>query len=61
MPNGKSPGNDGLTREFYETFRDDIKRPLTLRFQQALEKDEHSTSQKPAVIKLIEKRGKINV
>ena len=36
MPNEKSPGNDGLTKEFYETFWDDIKSPLTLSFQQAL-------------------------
>ena len=35
MPNEKSPGNDGLSKEFYETFWDDIKRPLTLSFQQA--------------------------
>ena len=46
MPNEKSPGNDGLTKEFYETFWDDIKRPLTLSFQQALKKGELSTSQK---------------
>ena len=25
MPNGKSPGNDGLTKEFYEHFWDDLK------------------------------------
>ena len=58
MPNEKSPGNDGLIKEFYETFWDDIKRPLTLSFQQALKKGELSTSQKQAVIKLIEKKGK---
>ena len=54
MPSGKSPGNDGLTKEFYETFWDDIKRPSTLSFQQALKKGELSTSQKQAVIKLIQ-------
>ena len=26
MPNNKSPGNDGLSREFYATFQEDIKR-----------------------------------
>ena len=25
MPNGKSPGNDGLTKEFYEDFWEDLK------------------------------------
>ena len=38
MPNEKSPGNGRLIKEFYETFWDDIKRPLTLSFQQALKK-----------------------
>ena len=58
MPNEKSPGNGRLTKEFYETFWDDIKRPLTLSFQEASKKGELSTSQKQAVIKLIEKKGK---
>ena len=53
----KVPGNDGLTKEFYETFWDDIKRHLTLSFQQAFKKGELSTSQKQAVIKLIKKKG----
>ena len=46
MPNEKSPGDDGLTKEFYEAFWDNIKRNLTLSFQQALKKGELSTSQK---------------
>ena len=25
MPNGKSPGHDGLTKKFYEFFWDDLK------------------------------------
>ena len=28
MPNNKSPGNDGLTREFYETFWEEVKSSL---------------------------------
>ena len=28
MENDKSPGNDGLTKEFYEAFWDDISQPL---------------------------------
>ena len=30
MPNNKSPGNDGIAKEFYETFWDDMKAPLLL-------------------------------
>ena len=26
MPNDKSPGNDGLTKEFFETFWSEVKR-----------------------------------
>ena len=46
MPNEKSPGNDSLTKAFYETFWDNIKRPLTLSFQQAFKEGEVSTFQK---------------
>ena len=28
MPKNKSPGNDGLTKEFYETFWDELKIPF---------------------------------
>ena len=28
MSNNKSPGNDDLTKEFYETFWEDLKKPL---------------------------------
>ena len=28
MPNDKSPINDGLTKEFYETFLEELKIPL---------------------------------
>ena len=59
MPNNKSPGNDGLTKEFYEVFWDDLKTPLISSFKSAFVKGELSNSQKQAVIKLIEKRIKI--
>ena len=28
MPKNKSPGNDGLKKEFYENIRDDLKIPF---------------------------------
>ena len=58
MPNNKSPGNDGLTKEFYEVFWDDLKTPLLSSFKSAFVKGELSISQKQAVIKLIEKKDK---
>ena len=58
MEINKSPGNDGLTKEFYETFWDYVKVPLLLSFNMAFLKKELSTSQKQAVIKLIEKKDR---
>ena len=57
MPNNKSPGNDGLTKEFYEVFWEDLKTPLISSFKSAFDKGELSNSQKQSVIKLIEKKG----
>ena len=59
MPNRKLPCNDGLTKEFYEVFCEDLKTPLMSSFKSAFDKGEISSSQKPAVRKLIEKRKKI--
>ena len=56
MKNDKSPGNDGLTREFYETFWEEIKDPFFNLIRKSFLTEEKSTSQKQAVIKLIEKR-----
>ena len=58
MPNNKSLGNDGITMEFYEAFWDDLKTPLLLSVNKAFKVGELSTSQKQAVIKLIEKKDK---
>ena len=35
MSNNKSPGSDGLTKDFYETFWEDLKKPLGASFTKA--------------------------
>ena len=50
MPNNKSPGNDEITKEFYEAFWDDLKTPILLSVNKAFKVQ--------AVIKLIEKKNK---
>ena len=57
--NNKSPENDGLTKECYETFWDHVKVPLLLSFKIAFLKKKLSPSQKQAVIKLIEKNWRL--
>ena len=56
MQNDKSPGNDGLTKEFYETFWDDLKEIFVNSVREAKEIGHLSTSQRQAIIKLIEKK-----
>ena len=55
MPNNKLPRNDGLAKEFYEVFWEDLKIPLISSLKSAFDKGELSNSQKQVVIKLIEK------
>ena len=56
MPNYKSPGNDGLTKEFYETFWDELKDFFINSIKLAYQKKPLSTPQRQAVTKLIEKK-----
>ena len=56
MKNDKSPGNDGITKELYKFFWDDIKNSLSDSIKKSFISGELSTSQKQAVIKLIEKK-----
>ena len=56
MDNDKSPGNDGITKEFYTKFWDVVKEQLSASIQQSFIVGELSTSQKQAIIKLIGKK-----
>ena len=58
MQNDKSPGNDGLTKELYETFWDDLKDISGNSVREAKEIGHLSTSQRQAIIKLIEKKDR---
>ena len=58
MPSNKTRGNDGITREFYMAFFDLIKDLLMFFINYSWEVGELSTSQKQAVITLIEKKSK---
>ena len=56
MESNKSPGNDGLFKEFYECFWDEIKNPFSTSIHRALLNQELSSSQKQAVIKILGKK-----
>ena len=58
FPKNKTPGNDGLTIEFYVAFWSLIGKPLVDYINYSYEFRELSNSQKQAIITLIEKRGK---
>ena len=48
--------NDGLIKEFYETFWNEIKNPVMNSTMEAEEKKKLCSSQRQAVIKLLEKK-----
>ena len=54
----KAPGNDGIPIEFYKTFWSLISEPFIRCANECFERGEMSSSQKQAVITLIEKKGK---
>ena len=56
--NGKSPGNDGLTAEFYQVFWPTLGHLLVDSLNSSFEKGELANSQKQGIIKLIEKKNK---
>ena len=58
MQSDKSPGNDELTKEVYETFWKELKEILPNYASEAKEKGHLSTSQRQAIIKLIEKKDR---
>ena len=58
MKNRKSPGNDGLTREFYVCFFTEISPLLIDVLNHSYQTGQLSTSQHQALIALIEKKEK---
>ena len=58
MKNGKSPGNDGLTKEFYMCFFNEICNQLIAALNESFTVGQLSTSQRQATITLIEKKAK---
>ena len=59
VPNSKPTGNNGLTKELYETFWEDLKKSLCASNTKAFHRGELRHSLKQAVIKLIEKKIEI--
>ena len=58
MGSNKSPGSDGLSKEFYVCFFDEIITYLLDALNLAFDQGQLSNSQRQAMITLIEKKGK---
>ena len=58
MQTNKSPGNNGLTKEFYEGFWDEIKELLIASVTEAKSRGGLSISQRKAIIKSIERKDR---
>ena len=58
MQKGKTPGNDGFTTDFYIHFWDDVKTIFYESVKYSFQVGFLSTSQRQAIIKLLEKRDK---
>ena len=59
MQNVKSPGSDGLTKECYKTFWNELNEIFVDSVLEAKEKGHLSIPEKQAIIKLIEKKTEI--
>ena len=56
--NNKSPENDGITKEFHQTFWQDVKDIFFNSLQESKRLKYLCTSQRQAIIKLLEKPNK---
>ena len=58
MKNGKSPGNDGLTKDIYVCFFEEVGWLLSETLNFSFDNGELNSSQKQAVSTLIEKKDR---
>ena len=56
MENNKSPGNDGLSKDLYECFWDEIKKLFLASIHKVFLNQESRNSQKQEVIKMLGKK-----